>query len=62
MQEETKKTTLEMAELRRQGLTLKEIGEKYGISKQAVRIRFDKLGINPKRPAAYEKIPVDDLK
>lgn len=50
------RTTLEMAELRRKGLTFKQIGKKYGMTKQAVDDRFKTLKINPRPPAIQEKV------
>lgn len=50
MKDDTEQLTLEMARLRRSGLTLDQIGEKYGMTKQAVAFRFKKMGIKPHRP------------
>lgn len=38
-----------MAELYRDGFTLKQIGERFGLSKQAVDSRFKRLGIERRR-------------
>ena len=42
------KTTKEMADLYQQGWSLKQIGEKFGISRQAVQQRLQKIGISRK--------------
>lgn len=42
----TKKLTKEMADLYQQGWSLKQIGEYFGISRQAVHHRLQKLGIS----------------
>lgn len=50
MKDDIEQLTLEMARLRRSGLTLEQIGEKYGMSKQAVDCRFKKMLVKPHRP------------
>jgi DNA-binding CsgD family transcriptional regulator len=39
-----------MAELRRQGLTLAEIGERFGITRQAVKVALDRPPAPPRPP------------
>ena len=52
MNDETK----QMVELYKRGLNLREIGEHYGITRQAVYLRFKLAGIKYYRQFAYLKI------
>ena len=54
MNDETQK----MVELYERGLNLREIGEHYGITRQAVYLRFKKAGIAYQRRAADQKVEV----
>jgi hypothetical protein len=49
----------QLAELRRQGLTLAEIGRRFGITRQAVKVALDRLGV-PKpavtRPVGFARL------
>ncbi len=53
--------TREMAELYRSGLSLEEVGEKFGLTRQGVRYRFMQAGINRRRKPKLVTIDKDRL-
>jgi predicted DNA-binding protein YlxM (UPF0122 family) len=64
IREEIIKTTVETADLYQQGLSLEKIGEMFGISRQAVQQRLQKIDIariEKGRKRKFDKIDKMDL-
>jgi hypothetical protein len=56
-----KDSTEAMAELYDGGMTLEQVGERFGITRQGVRHRFIKAGIIRRRPAPIDKKRLETL-
>ena len=64
IREEIIKTTVEMADLYKQGWTLKQIGEKFGLTRQAIQQRLQKVGISRRNKGLepkFDKIDKSNL-
>lgn len=51
----------EMAKLYDDGMTLEQVGERFGLTRQGVRYRFVKAGIARRRPAPLDRDRLDAL-
>lgn len=57
----SKDGTEEMAKLYDGGMTLEQIGERFGLTRQGVRHRFMKAGITRRRPKSIDRDRLDVL-
>ena len=53
--------TREMAKLYHAGLTLDEVGQRFGMTRQGVRERFIKAGIDRRQPSPIDKDRLEQL-